>query len=136
MKSQRLAAICLAVLACASAGCREAARVAEAPGRSVDPKSVTTFLAGANERLLKLGNAANEAGWVQDNFITVDTQAISARATEDLVNAMTEYAKRAAQFPSDAGTPEERRELTVLKNSMTMAAPGDPKKTAELTTIT
>jgi peptidyl-dipeptidase A len=126
----------MAVLACvlaASTGCRRA----EAPGRTEtgDTSNVTGFLADANPKLLKLINEANEAGWVLGTYITSDTQAISARADEAYVNASTEYAKRAARFPADAGTPEERRQLDVLKNTMTMAGPADPKKTTELTLI-
>ena len=126
----------MAVLACvlvASMGCRRA----EAPGRTEagDTSSVTGFLADANAKLLKLINESNEAGWVLGTYITTDTQAISARADEAYINASTDYAKRAARFPADAGTPEERRQLAVLKNTMTMAAPADPKKTTELTTI-
>ncbi len=124
-----------AVLVCALAvvGCRRA----EAPGtgEAGDTGSVTEFLTDANARLLKLINEANEAGWVLQTYITSDTQALSARADEAYVSASTDYAKRAARFPADVGTPEERRQLTVLKNTMTMAAPADPKKTTELTTI-
>src|SRR5215203_866006 len=120
----------LLVLLCVGCSRREPAATA-----AMETKTITQFLADANETLLELGNAANEAGWLQDNFITVDTQAISARANEAYVNAVTDYAKRAARIPADAGTPEERRQLTVLKNTLTMAGPADPKKTAELTTI-
>ena len=129
----RFLATVLSLVLVASAGCRRA----EAPGTAggTETGSVTTFLNDANATLLKLSNAANEAGWVQDNFITVDTQAISARATEALVNAATDYAKRAARFLADAGSPDERRQLTVLKNTMTMAAPSDPKRTEELTVV-
>ncbi len=126
------------MLACVLAlgtGCRRA----EAPGTGeaggTKPATVTQFLDDANSTLLKLGNEANEAGWVLGTFITVDTQRISARADEAFVNASTGFAKRAAGFPADAGTPEEQRQLTVLRNTMTMAAPADPKKTTELTTI-
>src|SRR3954465_10390563 len=132
MTVQRFTVITLVLAGLASGGCRQASTTNPKP----DANNVTQFLAQANDNLLKLGTPRNEAGWVQDNFITVDTQAISARATEGLVNAATDYAKRAARFPADAGTPEERRQLTVLKNTMTMAGPSDPKKTAELTTIT
>jgi peptidyl-dipeptidase A len=96
---------------------------------------VTRFLAEANANLLKLGNAANEAGWTQETYITVDTQAIAARANEAYVNASTDYAKRAAKFPASTGTPEEQRQLAVLKNTLVMAAPSDPKETEELTKI-
>ena len=111
-------------------GCRNSREPAPASAGNV-----TQFLTEANETLLKLLTAANEAGWVLGTYITADTQAISARADEAFVNASTAYAKRAAGFPDDAGTPEERRQITVLKNTMTMAAPADPKKTTELTTI-
>ena len=114
-----------------------ACRRAEAPGRTdtADTSNVTGFLADANAKLLKFLNEANEAGWVLGTYITVDTQAISARADEAYVNASTDYAKKAARFPADAGSPEEQRQLSVLKNTMTVAAPADPKKTTELTTI-
>jgi peptidyl-dipeptidase A len=134
MKWTRLlaSAVILALVVCV--GCRSV----EAPGGSAgtpNTQDVTKFLSDANATLLKLSNAANEAGWVQDTYITVDTQAISARANEALVNALTDYAKRAARFPADAGSADERRQLTVLKNTMTMAAPSDPKRTEELTVI-
>ena len=132
MTVQRLTGAGAALLLVVAFGCRSGG-TAGTP--TTDAKTVTQFLTEANENLLKLGNAANEAGWVQDNFITVDTQAISARANEAYVNAVTDYAKRAARFPADVGTQEERRQLTVLKNTLTMAGPADPKKTAELTTI-
>ena len=61
-----------------SAACRRA----EAPGLAdtADTSNVTGFLADANTKLLKFLNEANEAGWVLGTYITVDTQAISARA--------------------------------------------------------
>jgi peptidyl-dipeptidase A len=133
MKIERLGIALLIGVLALSAGCRRA----EAPGTGStgDTGDVKTFLADANDKLLKLVNEANEAGWVLGTYITVDTQALSARADEAYVNASTEYAKRAARFSSDVGTPEERRQLDVLRNTMTMAAPADPKKTTELTTI-
>ena len=126
-------AVPVIVLLAAAAGCRRAAESgAETAGTD---GTVTQFLAEANDSLLKLLTAANEAGWVLGTYISVDTQAISARADEAYINASTAYAKRAAQFPPDAGTAEERRQLTVLRNTMTVAAPSDAKKTTELTTI-
>lgn len=134
MSTRRVFATAVILALAVSAGCRRA----QAPGRGATgpgTENVTEFLSEANATLMKLSIAANQAGWVQDNFITVDTQAIAARATEALVNAATDYSKRAARFPADAGTPEEQRQLRVLKNTMTMAAPSDPKKTEELTVI-
>jgi peptidyl-dipeptidase A len=133
LMTARLAAAAVVLALLVVPACRRSDSPAAGSGGD---QNVTQFLAEANAKLLDLSNAANEAGWVQDNFITVDTQAISARATEAFVNAATDYAKRAAKFPATAGTADEQRQLQVLKNTMTMAAPNDPKKTTELATIT
>jgi hypothetical protein len=46
------------------------------------------------------------------------------------VSAATAYAKKAATL--DAAGGRRHRQLTVLKNTMTMAAPADPVAAAEL----
>jgi peptidyl-dipeptidase A len=94
-----------------------------------------TFLAEANATMLRLSNEANQAGWVQNTFITPDTEAMAARANEALITAVSGYAKRAAGYDDVEGPPEVRRQLNVLKNALTMAAPADPKETAELTQL-
>ena len=90
------------------------------------------FLTEANETMLRLSNEANQAGWVQNTYITVDTEAIAARASEAYMTAVTNFAKRAAQFDEVELAPEERRQMNVLKNALTMAAPSDGKEAAEL----
>jgi peptidyl-dipeptidase A len=97
--------------------------------------SVTQFVTEVNDTLLRLGNSAAQAGWVQATYITPDTQAMSARATEAYVTAATNYAKKAATFAADAGTDDERRQMLVLKNTLTMAAPADAKEAAEMTRL-
>ena len=69
---------------------------------------------------------------MQQTFITPDTEAINARASEAYMTAATGFAKRATQFDGVELPPDERRQLTVLKNFLTMAAPADPKEAAEL----
>jgi peptidyl-dipeptidase A len=130
----RVAAVSVTLAAALTASCRKPETTAS-PGAGSGSGNITQFLTQANERLLSLSNAANEAGWVQDTYITSDTQSIAARASEAYVNAATDYAKQAAKFPAGGGSAIERRQLTVLKNTMTMAGPADPKKVAELTTI-
>jgi peptidyl-dipeptidase A len=90
------------------------------------------FLAEANETMLRLSNEANQAGWVQNTYITVDTEAIGARASEAYMTAVTNFAKRSVQFDDVELAPEERRQMNVLKNALTMAAPSDAKEAAEL----
>ncbi len=123
-----VSAIAAGLVAVAAAGCGR-------PSGDGNDTSVTEFLREANETMLRLGNANNQAGWVQATYITQDTEALAARANEAYVSAVTNSARRAAGFGEDAGTPDERRQLTVLKNHLTMAAPADPELAAELTQL-
>jgi peptidyl-dipeptidase A len=95
----------------------------------------TAFLAEVDRELLRLGVAANRAGWVQSTYITPDTEALAAQANEALVNATTAFAKDAARFQKTQVTPVERRQLELLRTSLTMAAPADPKEAEELTRL-
>jgi peptidyl-dipeptidase A len=107
---------------------------APAPGEGpgTDPAAL---LDEANETLLRLSQEANQAGWVQQTYITEDTDAISARADQAYITAVTDYAKRAARADGARATPEQRRQLVVLRNTLTMAAPSDTALAAELTQL-
>ena len=126
-----LTPLLLAAVSCRAPGTGGPGATDSTPGAD----SVTAFLKDANDTLLSLGKASNEAGWVQSTFITTDTQAISARVNDAYVTAATNYAKKAATFPAGAGTPDEQRQLSVLKNTMTMAAPANPAEAAEMTRL-
>src|SRR6185312_14855351 len=93
------------------------------------------FLADVNQELLRLINDGNRAGWVQSTYITPDTEVLAAQANEQLVNAVTRYAKEARRFDKVALSPAERRQFDVLKNSLTISAPPDPKEAEEVTRI-
>jgi peptidyl-dipeptidase A len=96
---------------------------------------VSPFLEEANQTLLRLSQEANQAGWVQQTYITVDTDALSARADQAYVTAVTGYAKAAARLDFAAASPVEQRQLAVLRNTLTMAAPADEPEAAELTRL-
>jgi peptidyl-dipeptidase A len=131
--TRRTTVIALALASIVWAGCsRDGAPPSSGGAGSSD---VSSFLTEANETLLRLSNEANQAGWVQQTYITVDTEAISARADQAFVTALTEYAKRAAVLDATKATPDEQRQLTVLKNTLTMAAPAEAKEAGELTQL-
>jgi peptidyl-dipeptidase A len=115
------------LLVVALAACRRPEMTAGAPGGGLD-----AFLQNADSTLLRLSNEANQAGWTQETYITPDTEAIAARASGALMNAITGFAKQAATFDTLSATPVQQRQLTVLKNSLTMAAPSDAKESTEL----
>jgi peptidyl-dipeptidase A len=126
---------------CGLAGVVLAAGVAcsvAAPGRTPTPPTADeakTFLADANRTLLTLGIAAGQAGWVAQNFITQDTEALDARATQAGADAAARLAKDAVRFDAVTLPADERRQMDLLKVSLVLATPGDPKASEELTQI-
>jgi peptidyl-dipeptidase A len=105
-------------------------------GQAQDSSSgVTAFLDEVNDDLLRLATVASRAGWIQNTYITVDTEAMAAAANEKLIAAQTEYAKRAAQLANAPATPAERRQIDILRTSLTVAAPPNAKEAEELTRI-
>jgi len=93
------------------------------------------FVASANDRLDALGVRTARAEWVKANFITVDTEAIAAEASENYITASVELAKQASQFDDLELDATTRRQLDILKRGITMPAPGDRELTQELTQI-
>jgi peptidyl-dipeptidase A len=94
-----------------------------------------SFIEEAEAKLLKLSVDASRASWVHSTFITDDTEILSAQANEKLITASAEDAKKAARFANLSLSPEVARKISLLKNSLTLAAPADPKKSEELTRI-
>ena len=99
------------------------------------PEGARTFLEEVDREILRLVNAANRAGWTQSTYITPDTERMAADANEALVNALTKYAKASSRFDGVTLPAADRRQLVVLRNSLTMSAPPEPKEAEELTRI-
>jgi peptidyl-dipeptidase A len=93
------------------------------------------FLKDVDGQLLQLGISLNQAGWVQQNFITVDTEGINARANKAYIEAVAQYAKDAVKFQGLELPADQRRQLDLLRLSLVMAAPSDQNEATELTTI-
>ena len=108
---------------------------AQSPPKGTSSADAKAFLAQVERDLDRLGLAANRAGWVQATFITHDTEALAAQANEAYVGATTRFAKDAAGFQKAQVTPSERRQLELLRTSLTMAAPPDEKEAEELTRL-
>ena len=108
---------------------------AQSPPKGTSSADAKAFLAQVDRDLDRLGLAANRAGWIQATFITHDTEALAAQANEAYVGATTRFAKDAARFQKAQVTPSERRQLELLRTSLTMAAPPDEKEAEELTRL-
>src|SRR3954470_21312789 len=114
-----------------------AACTARSSGSSAAPAAAeaTQFLGRVNDDLLRLYVANAQTGWGGANFITDDTEAVDARATQAAADATARYAKEATRFDKLDLPPADRRQLTVLKNSLVLATPSDPKEAEEVTRL-
>src|SRR5215203_4300896 len=93
------------------------------------------FLQDAEKRLLELNIKAGRADWVKSTFITDDTEALAAEANENLIAATTELGEQSRKYENLDLSPESKRKLKLLKLSLTLPAPKDPKERNELTKI-
>src|SRR5215510_13433251 len=86
------------------------------------------FLKDVDATLLDLGIASGQAGWVQENFITTDTEALNARINKQSIEAVAKFAKEATRFDGLSLPADQRRQLDLLRLSLVMAAPPDAKE--------
>jgi peptidyl-dipeptidase A len=93
------------------------------------------FLDRAQSKLLELSVAQQRADWVKSTFITYDTEILSAKADEDQIAATMALAKESTRFSHLKMPPDMAREFQLLRLSLTLAAPSDPKEAQELTQI-
>src|SRR5215831_6915745 len=93
------------------------------------------FLGSVSDTMKKLSVEANQAGWVQQNFITDDTEALEARVNQRFTDAVARFAKESARFDKVSVPADQRRELDLLKLALVMVTPSDPQEGEELTTI-
>lgn len=93
------------------------------------------FVEKAEEKLLAASIAAERASWVALNFITGDTELIAAEASQRRMELAAGLAKEATRFAGLALDADLSRKLALLKLSLTLAAPADPKKSEELARI-
>ncbi len=119
MRRVFLLLICLAPLAAADA------TVAEAKA----------FMERAEARLLELSVIDSQQSWVKSTFITYDTEMLAAKADEKNIAATMELAKEATRFDRLQLPPDLARKFKLLKVSLTLAAPSNPKQAEELTQI-
>src|SRR5215472_2548217 len=102
------------------------------PPTAADAKA---FVEEVETKLLALSVEESLTGWVQSTYITDDTEVLHAQANERLIAATANYAKRAARFDGLKLPEDVARRLKLLKVSLTLAAPADPKESAEVTRI-
>ncbi len=125
-----LAGLLLAGIPATFAACR-----VSAPSPTPSAEDAAKFVATVNESILELAREQQQAGWVAATYITPDTQAITARANQAYIDAVARSAKDAARFNDVQVSADVRRQLDLLKTTLVVVTPSDPKQARELTEL-
>jgi len=111
------------------------AALAHAADPKATPEEARKFINDAEQKLLVLGVDSSQADWIKSTYITDDTEAIAAKLDERAIAATVKYAKQVTRFDGLALDPVTARKIKLLKFSLTLATPSDPKESEELTRI-
>jgi peptidyl-dipeptidase A len=93
------------------------------------------FMNKAEAQLAELSVKVNRATWVQENFITDDTQAMAADAIDEVTATTSELVEQAKRFEGLTLSPELARKFMLLRLGLTAPAPKDPALRREMTQI-
>ncbi|XXZ17925.1 M2 family metallopeptidase [Sorangium sp. So ce307] len=110
----------------------------QAAPRQAAPPTVAeaqAFLAGVDRDLRALRLQGGRAAWVNQTFLTDDTDALSASAEEASMEYLNRTMKAATRFDGLALPADLARQRTLLKVSTTLPAPSDPAERAELAAL-
>ena len=91
-----------------------------------------SWMAAAEAEMLAMANEASRASWVQETFITDDTEAISAKANERQAVRLNELVVESRKFDGLPLSAAMKRKLMLLRLN---GSPTDPKLVAELTQV-
>jgi len=105
------------------------------PDKSVTVQDAEKFMQEVESRLLDLSVEAQRADWVKSTYITDDTEILAAKRNERSIAATVDYAKQSARYGRLKLPADLARKMKLLKLSLTLATPSDPKEAEELTRI-
>ncbi len=95
----------------------------------------SAFMDRAEAELLKITVLGQRAGWVQETYITDDTEILSAAENERVIARTTELIDESRRFDQLKLPPDLKRKFLLLKLSLTMPAPKDAKLREEVTQV-
>ncbi|AUJ70222.1 MULTISPECIES: M2 family metallopeptidase [unclassified Pseudoalteromonas] len=113
-----------------------ACKSTETTNKALSEADAVAFLDKASEQLVDLNFRSSRSAWIYANFITHDTASFAADVNEEYTAALVELANQAAQFDGSTLNEDTRRKLDKLKLNLTLPAPKDADKTAELAKLT
>jgi peptidyl-dipeptidase A len=100
-----------------------------------DADGAKAFVAKTNDDLKRLAIRQSTAAWIKNTYITDDTERMSAQADEEQLGYLSYAIHDAARFKDVRVDPQTSRMLYLLRVSSPIAAPADPARRLELTTL-
>jgi len=122
----------LLVLACSTA---QPSPPQPAAPQAADAAGARAFAAKVNDELKELGVKSSTASWIKNTYITDDTERASAKADDERLGYRSKAIHEAARFKDARADPQTERMLYLLRVSSSIAAPSDPARRLELTTL-
>ncbi|MBL4790142.1 MAG: M2 family metallopeptidase [Kordiimonadaceae bacterium] len=111
----------------------EKSDAAKAVGPTV--AEATAFISDAEAQLEETGLYLERVSWVQNNFITQDTNLLVAEADKKYIQLGVALATKAKRFQNMEMPADISRKFTKLSLALTLPAPEDAAKTEQLATI-
>ncbi|HEV2569421.1 MAG TPA: M2 family metallopeptidase [Sphingomonas sp.] len=116
----------------ALAGGAAVAQNAAAPSKA----DADAFVAKAEKELAEFGVESARVGWINNTYITDDTDALSAKYGAVGTEMSVKFAKQAAQFQNVPGLSyDTKRKLDILRGGLVLPAPTTPGAATELNEI-
>jgi len=119
----------------AAAETTPAAAVPEAPF-PLTAEGAAQFVAAAEKDLFDYTVEASEVNWVNNTYITEDTDAMAARINAVGTEKSVQYALLSARYAAVPGISAElKRKLDIMRNGLVLPAPTTPGAATELNEI-
>ncbi|OJY64439.1 MAG: peptidyl-dipeptidase [Sphingobium sp. 66-54] len=97
---------------------------------------VDAFVAAAEKDLFASIVDVGRAQWVNNTYITEDTDALAAQSAAKFTEMQVRYALEAAKYQAIPGlSPDTKRKLDILRSSIVLPAPTTPGAADELSAI-
>jgi peptidyl-dipeptidase A len=132
----KISAFALAVALAGGAAVAAPAKPAPAKGPTPTVAEADAFVAKVEKELYDFSIEASRVSWVNNTYITDDTDALSAKYGTIGTEMSVRFAKEAARFQNVAGlSPDTKRKLDILRGGIVLPAPTTPGAAAELSEI-
>ena len=126
-------ALTILLLAGISASCGDSSQ--PGAGHPQTTAGAGAFMEEAEARLLRAWIDAERAAWVQENFITDDTELIAADLQRQKIATTVDLSRASTRFDGVDMPEDLERKFRMLKTSLPLVAPADADLQAELAQI-